>query len=188
MARKAGDGRRVGCQARALRLTVRVVVPILFIALLWYLHTNVVRIGYVPSTSMEPTLLPDDRILIRLDAYDGRRPQRGDIVVYLRPDGEYYVKRVIAIGGDRVETASGYVRLNGEVLDEPYVKRERHLPERLFGGTVRDGKVFVLGDNRNFSEDSRDIGPIPEDTILGKVTRVIWPLDHAHRLEPVQYE
>jgi signal peptidase I len=188
MARRVGDRRRAGCQARALRLTVRVVVPILFIILLWYLHTHVVRIGYVPSASMEPTLLADDRILIRLDAYDGRSPQRGDIIVYLGDDGEYYVKRVIGVGGDTLGMQAGCVWVNREWLREPYIKQERPVREPAFGREIPQGELFVLGDNRNFSEDSRDIGTIRVDVILGKVTRIVWPRDRARRLEPVEYE
>lgn len=172
---------------RLLRLTVRVVVPVLFVALLWHLYENVVKTGYVPSKSMEPTLLADDRVLIRLDAYHEHGPERGDIIVYLRPDGAYYVKRVIGIGGDRLGIGGGHVWLNDGSLVEPYLK-ERPRPERPFIRTVEQDTVFVLGDNRNFSEDSRDIGPVPTDAILGKVTHVIWPRARVHRIEPVHYD
>jgi len=187
MARKVTDRRKSGCLRRSLRLTVRVVIPLLFALLLWHLHTSVLRIGYVPSASMEPTLLADDRVLIRLDAYKAHPPARGDIIVYLRPDGAYYVKRIVAVGGDRLGIAGGHVWLNGGWLVEPYLK-ERQRPERPFIGAVKQGTVFVLGDNRNLSEDSRDTGPVPTDAILGKVTHVIWPRARAHRIEQVRYD
>ncbi len=189
MNRKVADQRKSSCLARLLRLTLRVVVPILFVALLWHLHENVIRIGYVPSGSMEPTLLPDDRILIRLDAYREHGPDRGDIIVYRGADGAYYVKRVIGTGGDLLGIAQGHVWLNDGWLAEPYLK-EQQRPERPFLITVEQGRVFVLGDNRNFSEDSRDrdVGTIPLDLVLGKVTHVIWPRERAHRIEPVHYK
>jgi len=119
MARKIADRGRAGCWARPLRVTVRVVVPILFIGLLWYLHSSVVTIAYVPSGSMEPTLLIKDRILIRLDAYNSHGPERGDIIVYVGSDGAHYVKRVIGIAGETLTVASGRVWINGQSLDEP---------------------------------------------------------------------
>jgi len=189
MARKVGDRERAAWWARLLRLTVRVVVPIAFIGLLWYLHANVIRVGYVPSASMEPTLVPDDRILIRLDAYGTGGPQRGDIIVYADRAGELLVKRVIGIGGDRLEMASGYVQLNGKLLREPYLKQEPHVREFYFEIAIPDDTVFVLGDNRNLSADSRDrdVGPIPLDAILGRVTHIILPRARARRLGSHEY-
>ena len=188
MARRAADQRKSGCFPRLLRLALRVVVPLLFVALLWHLHQNVIRIGYVPSGSMEPTLLRDDRLLIRLDEYREHGPERGDIIVYARPDGAYYVKRVVGIGGDRLGIAGGHLWLNDGWLVEPYLK-EHPRPEQFFTKAVEPDRVFVLGDNRNFSQDSRDddVGTIPLDAILGKVTHVIWPRERARRIEAVRY-
>ncbi len=173
---------------RGVRVALRVVVPVAFAVLLWYLFTHVARFGTVVSSSMEPTLQIGDYYVLRLDAYDDEAvPQRGDIVVYTGPDGAKYVKRVIAVGNDRVGIAFGRVWLNDRWLKEPYIK-ERQFPEPPLLGQVPPGHVFVLGDNRNLSEDSRDYGPIPTDRIIGRVNRILWPIGRIRNLGPVEYE
>lgn len=153
-----------------------------FIALLLYLHVAVVRVAYVPSQSMEPTLKAGDRLLVRKDAYRSRPPQRGEVVVFRTADG-YEVKRVIAVAGDRIGTGWGQVWLNDQQLEEPYLK-EPMIWERPVGPVqVPDGQVFVMGDNRNHSEDSRDDGSVAIVTILGRATRILLPLDRAGTID-----
>lgn len=172
---------------RGLRIAVRVVVPLLFALALWHLFTHVVRFGYVTSRSMEPTLQPGDYYILALNAYrEGSVPERGDIIVYYNYDGTPYVKRVIARGGETIILIGGRVWLNGALLAEPYLK-ERPFPARPIAVTVPQNHVFVLGDNRNLSEDSRDLGPIPLDRVMGRVTRIVWPLSRARVFTPVNY-
>jgi signal peptidase I len=167
--------------ARALRITVRVALPVVFALGLWYVFTNVVRFGYVFSASMEPTCAEGDWYILRLDAYRDHGPERGDIIVFADAEGELCLKRVIAVGGDEIAIINGTVWLNGRALDEPYLK-ERTQPERPIMGKVGDGQLCVLGDNRNFSADSRDTGFVAAEEVMGRVTRIVWPRERAHSL------
>ena len=149
--------------------------------LLVFISAFLVRISGVSGDSMYPTLHDGDRILVRVASYE--QPQRGDMIVvqarhYL---SEPLVKRVIAVAGDTVEVEyGGVVYVNGEEIDEPYVNEE------VFGGgdtqypiTVPEGSVFVMGDNRNNSEDSRltAVGTLKTEDIIGKVIFRIFPFN-----------
>ncbi len=172
---------------RGALVAVRVVVPVVFAFSLWYLFTHVVRFGYVVSRSMEPTLQVADYYLLRLHAYDLEHPpQRGDLIVFTAPDGTPWVKRVIGLGGERLLVAGGNVWLNGKWLPEPYLK-ERPRVAPPMPAEVPEGSVYVMGDNRNLSEDSRDDGPVPVDQIMGRVIRIVWPPDRARVFETVRY-
>ncbi len=149
------------------------------VVLLLYLHTRVVRVAYIPTGSMTPTLQPGDRALVSLAAYRRHPPKRGDIIAFWEPgSNEHQVKRVIAVGGDTISIFWGVVFLNGEILKEPYVVQPM-LPETPLNRPVEPGELFVMGDNRNESEDSRDNGPIPEDAVLGRVFFRLLPLRSA---------
>lgn len=174
---------------RIWRSVVRVIAPVVFALALYHLFTNVVRFGTVVSNSMAPTLQIGDYYILRVDAYNAdRRPERGDVVVFRHLDGASHAKRIIAVEQDNIAILGGRVFLNDSWLDEPYLRqdtltREIHPPIR-----VPDNSVFLLGDNRNESEDSRDYGPVSKDDIMGKVTKVVWPPDRAESLGPAQYE
>lgn len=132
------------------------------------------RTFFVPSQAMEPTIHVGDRIEVR-----GGTTHRGDIVVFATPPGQenssvkYLVKRVVALPGERVEGKAGVVLVNGQKLDEPYVNAQ--CGDALGGGpfaarTIPAGHVWVLGDNRCNSSDSRIFGPIATHTIVGRMT------------------
>ena len=139
-----------------------------------------VRFSGVDGSSMLPTLVDNDQVLVQLIGYD--EPERGDIVVVYAPyfENEPLVKRVIAKGGDVVDIDpnTGAVSVNGEQLVEPYISEPL-----LNAGTlsypyeVPEGQVFVMGDNRNHSSDSRlaEIGSLPYENIIGKVFFRIFP-------------
>ena len=183
----APDGGTPTRSARPGRLAVRVIIPIVFAGALWFLFTHVVRFGAIESGSMAPTLQLHDYYVIRLDAYQaGRKPERGDIVVFERPGDGVFVKRVIGVGGDILGIARGSVWLNGSWLKEPYLK-ERPITELPLAAEIPEGYVFVLGDNRNISEDSRDFGPVPMADVVGQVTKIVWPLTRAHEFTPIHY-
>ena len=142
-----------------------------------------VKFYIVSSDSMQPTLDPDDRLV-------GVRPDKispGDIVILADPDerGATVVKRLIANGGNEVRIANGQVRVNGECLDEPYIKEK---PQYKLKTEVGQGKVFVLGDNRNNSSDSHVWGPLPVDSVKSRIVFRYWPRSRIsrvnHRLFP----
>jgi len=169
---------------RALRIAIRVVVPVVFALSLYYLFTHVIRFGYIVSGSMEPTLEQGEYYVVRLHAYRNQSlPERGQIIVFEGPDGSPYVKRVVGLPGDRLYIVGGNVWLNGGWLTEPYLKERPGLSPPITLEMPED-RVFVLGDNRNLSEDSRDYGPVPADNIIGLVTRIVWPLRQARVLAP----
>ena len=134
--------------------------------------------------SMLNTYLPGDYIIISRQAYHlFGEPQRGDVIVFKsdledeRGKDKNLIKRIIGLPGDRVEIRDdGYVYVNGEELDEPYI-REQGISDQLAGPvdvTVGEGQLFVCGDNREVSLDSRAIGCIEQDTIMGKVKWLIF--------------
>jgi signal peptidase I len=133
----------------------------------------------IHQVSMRPTLEEGDRILLNRLAYHFRDEARGDIVVFHSPitADEDLVKRIVAIAGDTVSVSGGKLYVNGVAQDEPY------LLEQDFSGEMSEievppGQVFVMGDNRNNSGDSRMFGPIPVDSIIGKAFLVYWPISH----------
>lgn len=135
---------------------------------------------------MEPQIDSGEYVLIDTLAYRFSRPARGDVVAFRHGDPEngsvasVYIKRVIAVPGDRVEIRSGIVSVNGRQLDEPYVhfRDQRSFPPML----VPPNSVFVLGDNRADSEDSRVFGCVPESALIGKALAGIWPPGVLHGL------
>ena len=134
-----------------------------------------VRMPQVAGLSMEPHIRSGEYVLINTFAYRFGAPQRGEIVAF-RKDGDsrgVFIKRVIGLPGDRIRIDRGQVYLNGAKLDEPYV---RHADARSFGEiAVPAACVFVLGDNRAESEDSRSFGPVRDDRLMGRAIAGIWP-------------
>lgn len=154
---------------------------------------------YIPSPSMEPTLVNGDRIIVNKLSYDLHQVNRGDVVVFKAPQGavngiEDLIKRVIALPGETISTEAGRVRIDGGLLLEPYLVSQDmtsgfSLPPGCLNpaGTpdtclVPPGHVFVMGDNRSNSKDARFFGPIPEESILGRAFLRVWPLGDIGRL------
>ena len=137
------------------------------------------RLIAVDGTSMLPTLQDHDMMIVSDLGYN---PKRGDVIVVNKETFSIgpIVKRVIAVGGDTVDInfATGEVFVNGEVLDEPYINEPTYTAEGTeFPLTVPEGQLFLLGDNRNGSSDSRDprIGLVDERYVIGHVLAVIFP-------------
>jgi signal peptidase I len=132
----------------------------------------------VEGSSMLPGLEDQERIFINKFVYRWEPIARGDIVVFQFPrdPSKSYIKRVLAVGGDRVVIDRGRVYVNGELVDEPYVPKEfvdyRSYPE----ATIAEGSYFVLGDHRSMSSDSRDFGPVERQYVTGKAVFVYWPM------------
>ena len=177
-------------------------LPVLIIvafALAIVLKTFVVQAFFIPSGSMEPTLMPGDRVLV-MKAFDtqergdivvfedpkpGRQPDRGVIEGFLhwlseglgfaRPADEDFIKRVIGLPGETVELRNGKLFVDGELIEEPYLVGKPDT--RDYGPvTVPEGKLFVMGDNRLNSNDSRfGLGFVPRDKVVGEAFVIIWP-------------
>ena len=148
--------------------------------------TFFVRLIGVDGSSMYPTL--EDRSIMLVSNWN-YKPEKGDVVV-LHKEGFYndqpIVKRIIASGGDTIDIdpVTGDVLVNGEVLNEPYIAEKINTLERIgdmpYPQTVPEGSVFVMGDNRNHSTDSRDsrLGMVDERYILGRVLSVVYPFSN----------
>ena len=157
-----------------------VIAVIIAAIILTFIKPIVVR-----QSSMEPTFYSGDYIFISKQAYHlFGEPERGDVIVF-RTDmkdennkDKNLIKRIIGLPGDTVEIIGGYVYLDGKLIDEPYLN-EQGISGEMAEVTVPDGKLFVMGDNRGVSQDSRDvlIGCIDEDQILGKVFVRLYPFN-----------
>lgn len=167
----------------ALREYVETIVGAVLLAAL--IMAFVARAFTVDGPSMLPTLRHGERLIVDKLTYRFSEPQRGDIVVFRYPadPSQYFIKRLIGIPGDVVEVKSGLVFLNGQPLEESYA---RHPVYGRFGpAQVPENHYFVLGDNRNNSEDSRDprVGFVPRDHLVGRAIWRYWPLDRMTLFE-----
>ena len=154
-------------------LPVALVLVVLVVAGLRWL---VAEPFLVPSGSMEPTLHAGDHVLVDKLAYRSGLPARGDLIVFHRPrTGEIMLKRVVAVAGDQVGIEDGVLHVNGRAKPEPFVDH-RQVDSVYFGpvGVPRDD-VFVMGDQRGNSVDSRTFGPVPTTRIVGRADLRVWP-------------
>lgn len=144
----------------------------------WAITTFLVQPFIIPSTSMENTLLVGDRVLVSKFAYRFGEPRYGDVVVFTSPeDGKTdLIKRVIAVAGQTVDVQDGRVIVDGKPLTEPYVNPDfQSHYDADEAVKVPAGTVWVMGDNRANSKDSRYIGPIATSKIRGKAFAIYWP-------------
>ena len=128
----------------------------------------------VDGVSMQPTFYQDDFVIVNKVAYTFGDFERGDVVVfpYPRNPEEDYIKRVIGLSGDHIVIEDGLVVVNGVVLDEPYIAEA---PRTDYEVTVPEGQLFLMGDNRNSSSDSRVWGTLPQEDVIGKAIFTYWP-------------
>lgn len=142
----------------------------------------------VDGKSMIPTLHDQNRMIVNKIATRIGDIHRFDIIVFHATEDKDYIKRVIGLPGDHIEYKNDTLYINGKAYDEPYLdKYKRNLVdgpltepfklEDIIGQpTVPEGELFVMGDNRRFSKDSRHIGTIPIEEVMGKTSFVFWPL------------
>jgi len=158
---------------------------LLAVAIAWVIVTFVVQVFAVPSGSMEPTIMPGDRLLVAKFLYSIGDPKRGDIAVFHNwnagePD---LIKRVIGAPGDTIDiTSEGSFTLNGKALDEPYLgldARKTGPGTTQFPVTLGPGEYWMMGDNRNNSGDSRYNGVVARRTMVGKALFTFWPFEDA---------
>ena len=175
------------------------------------IKTFLVQPFYVPSESMLPTIEVNDRVMISKPNYQFADPQRGDIVVFISPfnneiddeslidsvvrhvleavgirtaSADDLIKRVVAVGGDTVEVKDGYLIVNGLQIAEPYLMSQGLMPD-FAAVVVPPESVFVMGDNRAVSYDSRKFGAIAEEDLLGEAIVRIWPLSRLGSIDSV---
>jgi signal peptidase I len=211
------DAKKKVGPGRALRETVLLLTVAILLALV--VKTFFVQSFYIPSESMEPGLVVNDRILVQKPSYWNGEPQRGDVIVFddpgdwlsglqnpqpqnllarglskigLYPTGGHLVKRVIGVEGDVVSCCDeqGRLMVNGEPMNEPYVFENNPIDQRAFGPiTVPAGRLFMMGDHRGFSQDSRAYigdpfkGTIPIDQVIGRAFVKVWPVARWGGLE-----
>ncbi len=150
------------------------------------IRTFVVQTFFIPSASMQPTLMVGDRILVDKLSYHLHAVHRGDIVVFATPPGEDagpdvkdLVKRVIGLPGETISSAGGQVVINGKPLKEPWLVSGT-ITTGITPQKIPKGEYFVMGDNRSDSQDSRFFGPIHGSLIVGRVVVKIWPVTSFH--------
>ncbi|MGN6598588.1 MAG: signal peptidase I [Actinomycetes bacterium] len=197
MSRTGGGGEALRPHGARVRRSLRLVVLVLALGILipGALNVWVARVYLVPSGSMEPTLQPGDRILVRLLGSGGDQPERGQVVVLdrraafgspapgARSGDEDLVKRVMAVGGDRLRccAADGRLVRNGHELSEPYLAPGEEPSNVRFDVEVPTGYLWVMGDHRSRSQDSRAYlglpggGLVPNDAVIGPVVALVWP-------------
>lgn len=185
------------------RLLIEIPVLILIAALIAIgVKAFVAQAFYIPSASMEPQLTAGDRVVVSRTAYELHDPRRGDVVVFhdpdavdepddtfvvlrlgrdaleavgaVRPEDAELIKRVVALPGETVEGRDGVVRVDGRRLVEPYLD-QTVVTTDFPAVVVPDAHVFVMGDNRANSKDSRRFGAVPSDSIVGRAIARVWP-------------
>jgi len=175
------------------------------------LKVLVAQAFFIPSESMTPQLLVSDRVLVSKLSYRLHEPRRGDIVVFdcppdecgedsggggglrgvvrslgegmgvIQPSTEEFIKRVVGLPGETVEGRDGQVYVNGKRLIEPYLPPGT-VTSNLPPATVPPGELFVMGDNRGNSSDSRVFGPVRRASVVGRAVLKVWPPSHASYL------
>jgi len=165
---------------RALR---RLLLGLKVAAVLFIVYGLTFNFSVVRGSSMSPGIHDGDRILVNHLSYLLQSVQRGDIVVLRYPlDPRLdYLKRVIGLPGDEIAIRGGFVSVNGEVLEEPYITRPD--PRGDMSLRVEPESFFVMGDNRPHSSDSREFGLVPRANLVGKVDLCIWPPTRVGVLE-----
>lgn len=151
------------------------IIETLVLAVVLFIGINAVSARVrVDGFSMRPTLENGEFVLVNKTSYRFSEMERGDIIVFhfpLNPEEEL-IKRVIGLPGDRVMVENSQVYVNGQILNEPYIAQA---PIYTGEWTVLDGQLFVLGDNRNNSNDSKDWGLLPAENVVGKAILIYWP-------------
>jgi signal peptidase I len=177
------SGRRA--RVRSAVEWVAIIVGAFLVAFL--IKTFLLQAFTIPSESMEATLAVGDRVLVNKLSYKLHDVHRGDLVVFDRPpsesstDVDHLIKRVVALGGETIEAREGRIYIDDRPLDEPYIA-DGEMSAEIERMTVPDGHVFVMGDNRDDSRDSRVFGPIPESLIVGRAFIRVWPLPNISLL------
>lgn len=143
----------------------------------WFIKTLIVQPFFIPSASMEPTFIRGDHVLVNKFIYRFVEPRPGDVIVFKYPVDMTvdYIKRVVAVEGQRVEIKSGTLYIDGKAVKEPYLSENSKVTSDFGPVTIKKDSLFVMGDNRNNSSDSRVWGMLPEENLIGKAFVIYWP-------------
>ncbi len=173
------------------------IAAVLVVIIRWLIFAPYV----VDGPSMHPNFFTGERLIVNKIVYHIRHPHRGEVIVFLAPEGKDYIKRVIALPGESVEVDHDKVYINGELLAEPYIQSEVDRADANGGvyntrsfpkTTVPPGSLFVMGDNRPDSKDSRfsDVGFVSYGKVIGRADLIFWPLkkfdfiQHTYKEQP----
>ncbi|MGD8190178.1 signal peptidase I [Brevibacillus ginsengisoli] len=162
------------------------------IALAFIIRSFIFAPFIVEGQSMESTLHNEEKLVVNKAIYYAGEPKRGDIIVFHAEPTRDYIKRVIGVAGDTVEVKNDVLYINGKAVDEPYLAQNREenkrnneqmgtnkpLTEDVPLITIPSGHIYVMGDNRQNSHDSRKIGPVDLKTVVGRAEFVFWPFSH----------
>jgi len=180
--RGVGPGRSPEKRDRAPRkggglLEFLVILLVAFALVFGVVRPFILEAFYIPSESMEPTLDVGERVFVNKFVYRFSEPERGDIIVFRSTEGgnEDLIKRVVGLPGDTIEVRDGVLFVNGEHREEPYLNKQ--FPDSGSYGpiTVPPNHLFMMGDNRANSRDSRFFGPLPFENIEGEAFVSFWP-------------
>ena len=152
-------------------------ILIAFVLVFGFVRPFVLEAFRIPSESMVPTLLVGDRVFVNKFIYRFTEPERGDVVVFESVNGgeEDLIKRVVGVAGDEIEVRNGTLLVNGEEQEEPYLNENLPFDDSYGPTRVPEEHVFVMGDNRGNSADSRVFGPLPVENIEGEAFVRFWP-------------
>ena len=177
----SGEERRPPRKKSGGALEYLFILLVSFALVFGFVRPFVMEAYWIPSGSMIPTLEIGDRVLVNKFIYRFTEPKRGDIIVFRSVDNpdEDLIKRVVGLPGDTVAVRRGHLFLNGKRQKEPYLNKK--LPDRSYYAKTKvpKGHVFVMGDNRGNSADSRVFGPLPKKNIEGEAFLRFWP---PHRI------
>lgn len=151
-------------------------ITLLLTIVVFFVVQNTIQVSIVNGSSMEPDLHSGQRLIVNKVAYYLGDPQRGDIIIFRPPPNPLstpYIKRIVGLPGETVEVKSGVVYVNGKPLDEPYIKEKANYSRPA--EKIAADNYYVLGDNRNNTNDSHIWGPVPRENIIGKASLSIWP-------------
>ena len=169
----------LGEEAKDWAISILIALVIAFV-----IRYFIVELYLVDGPSMRPTLQSAERLVVNKFIYRFRAPERGEILVFRYPKdpSRDFIKRVIAVPGDTIEIKDGRVFVNQQLMNEPYILSKTRGDYPLT--TIPEGHIFVMGDNRNNSEDSRfaDVGFVPYELVKGKAMMVFWPWDQKNTL------
>lgn len=169
-----------------------IIIDVVIVAAIVILFSVFIKPIIVDGNSMNPTLKNKDYIFLSRQAYNAGEPKRGQIVVFPPPGDpdELYIKRVVGLPGETVEIKDGNVYVDGKKQDQSFTKdgyTAEGIDNSISNGTgkitVPEGEIFVMGDNRNDSEDSRFLGCIKIDSVTGVAVLRLWPLKEFGTLE-----